>query len=255
MKCHYCGTEIPGSEKFCRFCGTRQETVPEPEAIAEPAVEPVIEPPMEPADEPAVEPKAEPAEEPAAPAIDPYEFPMPKKAPVFDEDTFSWKPTAEKFSFESFDPAPESPAKNQPVQAASSGHSPRIQLPAERSLLKMVFLGIITLGIYPTVIWSRIVTELNIAASRHDGRRTMPYLAMVILTPLTLGIYTLVWMHGFCSRISRELARRNIDYKFNANTFWLWNVLGSLILVGPFVFVYKLTKAMNQINADFNING
>lgn len=132
---------------------------------------------------------------------------------------------------------------------------PRLQLPTGRGLGKMFFLGILTLGIYPTVIWSRIVTELNLAASRYDGKRTMPYFAMVMLTPITLGIFAFVWMHKFCRRIGDELQRRGISYKFGPSTFWLWNILGSLIIVGPFVFVHKLMKSMNQINADFNING
>lgn len=133
--------------------------------------------------------------------------------------------------------------------------APRIQLPTGRGLGKMFFLSILTLGIYPTVIWSRIVTELNLAASRYDGKRTMPYFAMCTLAPITLGIYLLVWMHQFCGRVGEELKRRGIDYKFGAKTFWLWNVLGSLILVGPFIFVHKLMKSMNQINGDFNRRG
>lgn len=142
-----------------------------------------------------------------------------------------------------------------PEPAEDKKAPPRLQLPTRRGLGKMVFLGILTLGIYPTVIWSRIVTELNLAASRHDGRRTMPYFGMVLLTPVTLGIFAFVWMHRFCRRIGDELQRRDIGYKFDSSTFWLWNILGCLILVGPFVFLHKLMKSMNQINADFNVNG
>lgn len=231
MKCHYCGTELSGSETFCRFCGTRQVPVPQ----AEPTVEWTTGP--------------------ETPAADPYEFPMPKKAPVFDEETFCWKPTDEELEaeFPSFEP--DVPAVPAPAPCAPEAQQPRLMLPTVRGLAKMFFLGILTLGIYPTVIWSRIVTELNIAASRHDGQRTMPYFAMVALSPITLGIFTLVWMHRLCRRIGNELARRNIDYKFGAKTFWLWNILGSLILVGPFIFLHKLMKSMNRINADFNING
>ena len=119
----------------------------------------------------------------------------------------------------------------------------------------MIVLGILTLGIYPTVIWSRIVTELNIAASRYDGKRTMPYFAMLMLTPLTLGIYAFVWMHKLCHRIGDELDRRELGYSFGPGTFWLWGILGSLIIVGPFIFTHKLMKAMNRINGDFNTRG
>ena len=133
--------------------------------------------------------------------------------------------------------------------------APKLQLPTCRGLGKMFFLGLLTLDIYPTVIWSRIVTELNLVASRYDGKRTMPYFAMYLLAPLTLGIYPLVWMHKFCGRIRRELDRRTIGWGFGPRTFWLWGVLGSLILVGPFIFCHKLMVAMNKLNADYNING
>ena len=31
--------------------------------------------------------------------------------------------------------------------------------------------------------------------------------------------------------------------------------VGAMALIGPFVFLHKLLKAMNQMNADFNVNG
>ena len=133
--------------------------------------------------------------------------------------------------------------------------APKIQLPTKRGLGKMFFLGLITLGIYPTVIYSRIITELNIVASRHDGKRTMPYFGMLLLAPLTLGVYSYVWFHNLCARIGDELQRRGIDYKFGPSHFWLWGILGSFILVGPFIFTHKLMKSMNLINKDFNEKG
>ena len=133
--------------------------------------------------------------------------------------------------------------------------SPALQLPDRRSLWKMVLFGILTLTIYPTVIWSRMVTELNIAASRYDGRRTMPFFAMSLLAPVTLGIFPLVWLHRFTGRIGSELNRRGIEYRFGSRDFWLWGVLGALIVVGPFVFTCRLCRAMNRLNADFNLRG
>lgn len=119
----------------------------------------------------------------------------------------------------------------------------------------MIFLGLITCGIYNIVISSKMVTEMNITTSRYDGRRTMPFLAMCTVAPLTLGIYTFIWMHGLCSRMGDELRRRNIAYSFGAADYWLWNLLGSLILVGPFIFLHKQMKALNLINGDFNRKG
>lgn len=258
MNCHYCGTELHGNELFCRHCGTRQDRKPEPEIAVEPA--PII-----------LEPVA--AEVPAEPVA----------APVYEERTFDLKPLrgeepeakmpeATYFDFE---------------KAAFLSAAPKLQLPTKRSLVKMIFLGIVTLGIYPLVIWSRLVSEVNIAASRYDGERSMPFFGMILLSPFTLGIHTLVWFHKLCRRIGAELQRRHLNYAFGARDFWLWNFLlaflggvcigtgsalyfvgyrvygvlwallavGILTLIGPFIFTHKLMIAMNKLNEDFNING
>jgi hypothetical protein len=145
---------------------------------------------------------------------------------------------------------------NRPAQPAQPAFTrPRVQHPTGRGLLKMIFLGLITGTIYNQVIFCRIVTELNILASRYDGRRTMPYFAMISTTPITLGILPLVWFNNLCDRIGNELKRRGLNYSFSASTFWLWNILGSLIVIGPFVFQHKLMKAMNLLNKDFNEKG
>ena len=130
--------------------------------------------------------------------------------------------------------------------------APALRLPTRRGLGKMFFLGILTLGIYPAVIWSRLVQELNMVAGRYDGDRTVSYFGMQMIAPFTLFVYAFVWMHDLCDRVGRELRRRNIDYAFGPRHFWLWNVLGALILAGPFVFTHKLMKAMNLLNEDYN---
>lgn len=227
MKCDYCGAEVPAGEIFCRNCGTRQTPAPVKEAVKAPIAEPVFEPVT------TLEQEDLTLEFPEIHISEPV-----KGAPP--------------------DPKAEPRTAYVPYGAPKENYvhkAPMLQLPGERGLGKMILLGILTLGIYPIVIWSRIVTELNIAASRYDGERTMPYFGMVLLALFTLFIYPIVWLHGFCRRIGTELKRRGIGYEFGAGTFWLWNVLGSLILVGPFVFLHKLMKATNMINRDFNVNG
>lgn len=134
--------------------------------------------------------------------------------------------------------------------------APNYQLPTQRGLLKMVVFGFLTFGIYPIVVYSLISTEINIVASRYDGKHTMHYLwIFFLLSWLTLGIAPFVWAHKLCNRIGNELRRRGVDYSFDALDFWLWCVLGSLIVVGPFIFVYRFMKAMNLMNADYNVRG
>ncbi len=132
--------------------------------------------------------------------------------------------------------------------------APVAQLKTDRGLVKFILLSLVTLGIYSIVYYSCISSDINIIASRYDGKKTMHFCLMsFILTPITLGIYTLVWYHQLSNRIGAELKRRGIDFDFGAKDFWLWNILGSLIFVGPFIYVHKLCKAMNLLSEDFNM--
>lgn len=259
MNCHYCGTEVSGNALFCRHCGTRLQSMPTMEPVAEAEIAPVLE-----------EAVAEPM---------PEVIPVPQPAPVFEERKPVWQPYG----------AP-APAVEEPLfdfEKAVVMDAPKLRLPTKRSLAKMIFLSILTLGIYPMVIWSRLVGEVNLVASRYDGERSMSFFGMIMLSPLTLGIHSLVWMNKLCRRIGTELQRRNIGYTFGAKDFWIWNfllsflfgicigscsalfamghggnillwilaIVGLLTLIGPFIFVHKLMKAMNKLNEDYNTNG
>ncbi|MDR3553057.1 MAG: DUF4234 domain-containing protein [Clostridia bacterium] len=144
-------------------------------------------------------------------------------------------------------------SQGQPYQASAA---PIGQLNKNRSLIKFILLGIITLGIYTIVFYSGISSDINIIASRYDGRKTMHYcLLLFLIGPITLGIAYLVWFHRISGRIGNELKRRNIAYSFGASDFWLWGLLGSLIVVGPFIYIHKLATASNKIAEHYNING
>ncbi len=133
---------------------------------------------------------------------------------------------------------------------------PAVQLKTNRGLLKYVLLSPLTLGIYPLVVMSGISSDINIVASRYDGKKTCHYLLMsLVFSWLTLGIYPLVWYHNLSARIGAERSRRGLGNDFGAGSFWGWNILGSLIMVGPFIYHYKLLHAMNDICASYNRYG
>lgn len=143
----------------------------------------------------------------------------------------------------------------QPAPAAPSA-APSYALKTKRSLLKYILLGLITFGIYDLWQMSEVSTSINLIATKRDGRKTMHYLLMFFLVGwLTLGIGWFVWGHNLSDRVGNELAARRIGYSFGAADFWLWNILGSLIIVGPFIYTHKLLTAMNMLSADYNQRG
>lgn len=131
-----------------------------------------------------------------------------------------------------------------------------LQMKTNRGLLKYILLSFITFGIYGIVVFSSISSDINILAYRYDGKKTMHFCLMYfVFSWLTFGVVPIVWSHRISARVGDQVRRRNLPYSFGAADFWLWNVLGSLIIVGPFIYLYKFFKSMNMISADFNMRG
>ncbi len=140
--------------------------------------------------------------------------------------------------------------------AQNAAQAPVAQLKTDRGLLKFILLSFITLGIYGLIVTAHISEDVNVVCSRYDGKKTMNYWLLIFLVgPLTLGIGYIVWMHKLCERIGNEADRRGLGCNFGAATFWLWNVLGTFILVGPFIFLHKLLSTVNALNQDYNQKG
>ena len=136
------------------------------------------------------------------------------------------------------------------------GGGPAYYLSTNRGLLKFILLSMITFGIYGIVVMSGVSTDINVIATRYDGKKTMHYcLVVFIFSWLTFGIVPLVWYHRLSARIGDELRRRGIGYSFGAGSFWGWCILGSLIFVGPFIYTHKLLQSMNMLSADYNRRG
>ncbi len=127
---------------------------------------------------------------------------------------------------------------------------------ANYSLFNFIFFSLITFGIYGIYTNAKMADDLNLIATRYDGKKTMNFwLLFLIISPVTCGIGGLIWSHKFSERIGDEQVRRGLQKTVSASTFWLWNVLGLLIIVGPFIYMYKIMKAMNGLEEDFNVKG
>ena len=138
----------------------------------------------------------------------------------------------------------------------NTAYAPVNKLKTNRGLIKLILLSMITFGIYGLVVMSAVSTDINTIASRYDGKKTTHYLLMTFLFSwLTLGIAPIVWNHKISARIGAELKRRGLNYRYGAGSFWGWCVLGSLIGVGPLVYMHKMLKSMNKLSAHYNVYG
>ena len=128
-------------------------------------------------------------------------------------------------------------------------------LTTDRSLTKFILLGIITFGIYDIFVLSGIASDINTIASRYDRRHTMNFcLILFIFSWMTFGIAPLVWIIRLSSRIGNEQKRRQIPQTMSVDVFLIWSILGSLIGIGPLIYLYKLLHSMNELCMDYNRN-
>ena len=123
-------------------------------------------------------------------------------------------------------------------------------------LLPCILLSIVTFGIYGIYLYACFGHRINLIASRYDGKKTMNYwLLFFVVGPVTLGIGYLVWNHHFCGRVKRELQRRGLEVCLTPGSYWLWGVLGTLILIGPLVYLWKILRAVNLLAKGYNQAG
>lgn len=140
--------------------------------------------------------------------------------------------------------------------ASNQGQAtPGVRLRTDFSLGKFILLSFITFGIYGIIVMSRVVDNVNTIASPYDGKKTMNYFGAMLLGIVTFGIYPLVWFHQFSDRVGNELNRRNITSDFSSTTFWLWFVLGAIIIVGPFIYYDRLFKSVIAMTESYNTYG
>ncbi len=128
------------------------------------------------------------------------------------------------------------------------------KLKTDRNVWKFIILDNLTLGIYRFMFFIPLSFDLDKVAPKSDRSKTLNYLLAWVLSLFTFTIVIDVWHYMISSRVSEALSARGVDYEFGTGDFWRWFLLGSLILVGPYVYVHKLCKAMNLLCESYNEN-
>ena len=160
-------------------------------------------------------------------------------------------------------PAYEQPQQNYQYQQQNQYQQNQYQQPyqsmgpllkTDRSLVKFIIFSILTCGIYSIFFYTGIADDINRVASGRDGKKTTHYCLMTfVLAPITCGIYAFYWWHTISDRIGEEARARGIYTDFSATTFWLWQLVGAVLCgIGPFIYIHKLCKVMNDINNSYN---
>ncbi len=126
------------------------------------------------------------------------------------------------------------------------------KLATNRSVWKLILFSILTLGIYSIVFFIPFSYDLDKVSPKRDRSRTMNFFVAYVISLFTFSIVLYIWHYMVAKRVEETLEARDIRYEFRTGDFWGWYLVGSLILIGPFVYLYKLCKAMNLLCADYN---
>jgi len=122
----------------------------------------------------------------------------------------------------------------------------------DRKMWKLMLFNILTLGFYSIFFFIPVSFDLDEIAPKRDRTKTMNYFLAYILAAFTFSIVLDVWFFCITARIDEALKARGVDYSFETKDFWLWFILGSLIIVGPFVYFHKMCKALNLLCENYN---
>ena len=123
------------------------------------------------------------------------------------------------------------------------------RLTTDRGFWWALLLSIVTLGFYGLYLIYAFARETNLAC-REDGKHTQGLLVCMLLSFITLGIYSIVWNVKLINRRCFFLARHGRPEGLQVTTYLLtlfifgWLTLGIMYLV---VFC-KLMYQQNDVN-------
>jgi hypothetical protein len=121
----------------------------------------------------------------------------------------------------------------------------------QRSYVLTIVFMIITLGIYSLYWIYKLARDVN-AICAGDGKKTRGLLLFFIFSLITFGIYSCVWYFMLGDRLQDNAGRYGLSFRESGGTILLWALLGSFIVVGPFISLYIITKNVNALAAAYN---
>ena len=120
-----------------------------------------------------------------------------------------------------------------------------------RSLIGLVLLSIVTFGIYGLYWIYKIAKDVN-TICQGDGKKTAGLIKYWLLGIITFGIYQLIWVYMLGDRLQDNAQKYNITIKESGGTVLLWLILGSFIIIGPFIALHIIIKNTNALANEYN---
>lgn len=115
----------------------------------------------------------------------------------------------------------------------------------KRNIALVILLGFVTCGIYFIVLHCMLGSETN-RICEGDGKKNMHWLLAALLGVVTLGIYPIFWCAKAMDRLQDNSYRYpGVNVPYDGGNFWLWELLGLFIGIGPLVALAHFVKDVN----------
>ncbi len=118
----------------------------------------------------------------------------------------------------------------------------------ERSLVAYYLFSFLTLGIYALVFWGKYTKDVN-ALCEGDGKKTMKFKYVVLLSIITVGIFGLVWRCKLANRLKENAERYDLKFSEGGALVVIFSIFG--LVLGDFILIKnfnKMAKAYNDYN-------
>jgi heme/copper-type cytochrome/quinol oxidase subunit 2 len=114
-----------------------------------------------------------------------------------------------------------------------------------------ILFSIITFGIYNLYWIYKLAKDVNVIC-KEDGKKTGGLLMYLFVGLITLGIYVWIWFFMLGDRLQDNAPRYGLNFKESGGTVLLWALLGSFIIVGPFIALHIIIKNTNALAEEYN---
>ncbi len=123
-----------------------------------------------------------------------------------------------------------------------------------RGLVKVIFLGLITLGIYDLVVLTRLGKDLNRIKEKLDisGKKLMHFVGALFLSIITLGIPLIIWEIKMPTRIYFYADKTGIKKKGSLLSYFIFTLVLSFTAVFPLIALARLLKTANRVCQWYN---
>jgi NADH:ubiquinone oxidoreductase subunit 5 (subunit L)/multisubunit Na+/H+ antiporter MnhA subunit len=118
----------------------------------------------------------------------------------------------------------------------------------ERSLVAYYLFSFLTLGIYALVFWGKYTKDVN-DLCEGDGKKTMKFKYVVLLSIITVGIFGLVWRCKLANRLQENAERYDLKFSEGGALVVIFSIFG--LVLGDFILIKnfnKMAKAYNDYN-------